>query len=228
MKSYLKHTFILSILVVIASLSSRAAAVSISDLSAKTPRGSAKEVNLRFFLRTITAQDIGESAEVTTDSVRQLVITNLRLCVNPTTSNCQDTANKKKSDFVDARDPNRIPEDDLDLDNELFFPTNAISLTQLASETLRYDAEIQIVLRSTNTENTYDQNTNISISFGDSTSNNQSINPSLSSIVTSELQNIKAIGSNQSIILSWDPLGEVEYADNTTDSATEFAASSLS
>lgn len=203
----------------ILSSSQSALAVSISDLSAKTPRGSSSEVNLRFILRAITTEDAGENGEVTTDSVRQLIIANMLVCVDPTTSNCRDTANQK-SDFADYRDPNRIPEDDLDQNNEVYFPTDAISLTQLPLETLRYDAEVQLVLRSTNSENSYDENTTIAISFGDSTTNNQSIKPSLSSIVTSELNEISVIGSNQSILVSWDSIGEVEYADNTSDSAT--------
>jgi len=195
-------------------MANMALALTIANPSALIPRGVANQIDLRFQLRAITLSDlqvIGAN-DFSTNAIQDLIIAQLDICIDPEAAICRGESNLK-AEYQGQRDMDRTPEDDFDNLNVITFPPEGISLQRdpTTTEQVRYTADIHLLIRPLTNAQTYNSDTKIYLSYP-TTAQDIVVGVSLSSIVTTQPSGLAVKAGNQSLSVTWEPLGQVDFA----------------
>ncbi|MFW7379465.1 MAG: CFI-box-CTERM domain-containing protein [Oligoflexus sp.] len=204
-------------------VSQLALSLTITNPTARIPRGGGDQVELRFQMLSITLSDlqaVDSNAGFSTTAVQNLIIAQLDVCVNPRSDICRGTGNLKAR-YAAQQELDRTPETDFEEDHIVLFPEGAIDMVEDPQSPLeeRYNADVYLLVERTSGSQAseFSEDTVIYISYP-SAPQDLPAEVQISSVVSTQPQGLAIQPSNQSLTVSWNEMGEVEYADGSTRS----------
>jgi hypothetical protein len=198
--------------------SQQLAALSLANPTARIPRDQPDQIDLRFEMIAIEAEDLQEAGQTdfSNQSITNMIVQKLDICLASNQVNCGANG-VDKIEYAGKREQDNTDINDFDLINYISFPDNFLELTPDPDVDQRYDANVRLRIKkqSDADDPNYAVGQVLTLSYEDN-SEDVTATTALSSIVTTQPQSLSVKPVNQGLVVSWEPQQSVDFANSTS------------